>query len=190
MSDKKTQSLGSENKNNNRPSSKRYSNRSNTRGNKKFYNNKFKKNNNNSSNLDYLKKEFNKIFDNYLILKTNLFNIYYTNDLQRKKSIKNKYFNALKSLNEFENKLKPWQKEQIISHGINYPEDKDYSINHATDLKNNEENEKESSINLEEDNIVDPHILITQVKRESFKEDNEESAADPEWISEHYSKDK
>lgn len=165
---------------------------------RKFFKNKrhHKRSNKSTNNRGYLndlKKQYQKLFENYSNLKSKYFEVFYSRDFQRKKSIEVKYFSALEKLNEFKVKLKDWQYEKVVNYGISYPEDKVYSKNRGFEDNENDNQDEIDSTNLKSDDLntdkqyEDPHILPSQISRESFIDDEEESIADKEWIVNNFS---
>ncbi|MCY4645073.1 MAG: hypothetical protein OXB88_10685 [Bacteriovoracales bacterium] len=115
-------------------------------------------------------REYEYLIKNHDEARKNYFEKFDKNEPQRRRKLELRFFKAVEKLREFEDGITPEQKALIESRKwVSYEEDSTYSTNHSLSSPDPTPNRWEDSM-----------MTKTQLERESFRDDRQESVGDLE----------
>lgn len=110
--------------------------------------------------------QYDALLDEHLAARKRYFEYFNRVDDRQRKKMEDQFFHSIEKLRNFENSLRPWQKEFLVKKVDRYSLDLTYSSNHELPIEGKSEVEGPFS---------DPHFLKSQELRPSYKDDKEET---------------
>lgn len=110
---------------------------------------------------------YDTLLDQHLQNRQKLYSLFHRADPQQKAKLERKYAQSLEQLRQFEERLKPWQKEVLEKKTQGY--NPDYSFSQMNDI------DPTLSEDAGDGPWEDPHELESMKSRPSYAEDKEES---------------
>ncbi len=116
---------------------------------------------------DRFLRSYENLFNAHEKAKYEYFAMFNRVDWRRRRKLELKFYQTIEALRDFESKLEPWQADLVFNKKWkNYRLDTTYSKNHNLDGPEDPPDESE---------ITDPMILHSQINREDYSSDEEES---------------
>lgn len=117
--------------------------------------------------LDRAYEKYQNLLDQHLIARKKYFELFYRADSQQKLKLERNFYQTLFDLRDFEEKATDEIREFLLIKTDGKKRDLIYSENHSL--------ETVGKIEIQDNQIVDPHLLTSQIKAD-YKTDTEESS--------------